>query len=161
MKTGAPLNVTRLLIAWGQGDRRARTRLRRSCSRTCIVWRRVKWLVKGLATSCSRRARQRSLRPARDGNSRVAEPCALLRGRRQIMRRILVDVARARCRDKRGGNALQVSFSDVARHSGGPHAGLVALDDALRRSRRSIRARAKSWNSASLAASASGDGRSC
>jgi RNA polymerase sigma factor (TIGR02999 family) len=50
----------------------------------------------------------------------------------EIMRRILVDVARARGRDKRGGNALQVSFSDVPDIPVSPTQDLVALDDALK-----------------------------
>ena len=49
----------------------------------------------------------------------------------QIMRRILVDFARARQRDKRGGDALQVSLSEAANLPSGRSAELVALDDAL------------------------------
>jgi RNA polymerase sigma factor (TIGR02999 family) len=50
----------------------------------------------------------------------------------QIMRRILVDFARAQRREKRGGDALRVSLSEAAgiAHERGPD--LVALDDALR-----------------------------
>jgi RNA polymerase sigma-70 factor (ECF subfamily) len=47
------------------------------------------------------------------------------------MRRILVDYARVQHREKRGGNALQVSLSDAA---GTPVKGandLIALDEAL------------------------------
>jgi len=49
----------------------------------------------------------------------------------QIMRRILVDFARARHRDKRGGDALQVSLSEAANVAWEQSADLVALDDAL------------------------------
>jgi RNA polymerase sigma factor (TIGR02999 family) len=49
----------------------------------------------------------------------------------QIMRRILVDFARARNREKRGGDALQVSLSAAADVAAGRSAELVALDDAL------------------------------
>jgi RNA polymerase sigma factor (TIGR02999 family) len=48
----------------------------------------------------------------------------------QIMRRILVDFARARGREKRGGG-LQISLSEVADVAGRQRADLVALDDAL------------------------------
>ncbi len=49
----------------------------------------------------------------------------------QIMRRILVDFARARDREKRGGDALQVSLSEAANVALERSADLVALDDAL------------------------------
>ncbi len=49
----------------------------------------------------------------------------------QIMRRILVEFARARNREKRGGDALQVSFSEAANVASEQSADLVALDDAL------------------------------
>ena len=49
----------------------------------------------------------------------------------QIMRRILVDFARAQQREKRGGDAFCVSLSEVAERPQGQRADLVALDDAL------------------------------
>ncbi len=49
----------------------------------------------------------------------------------QIMRHILVDFARARLREKRGGDALLVSLSAAANLAHEPSADLLALDDAL------------------------------
>src|SRR5262245_44933289 len=49
------------------------------------------------------------------------------------MRRILVDFARVRRREKRGGDALQVSLSEAADVAQEQSADLVALDDALQR----------------------------
>ena len=49
----------------------------------------------------------------------------------QIMRRILVDAARARGALKRGGNALKVNLDESAVVSAEPQRSLVALDDAL------------------------------
>ncbi|MDQ3258778.1 MAG: sigma-70 family RNA polymerase sigma factor [Acidobacteriota bacterium] len=49
----------------------------------------------------------------------------------QIMRRILVDFARAQQSEKRGGEEIQVSLSEAANVTQGRSAGLVALDDAL------------------------------
>ena len=134
MKTGAPLNVTRLLIAWGQGDQRARDTL------APLVQQELHRVA----------ARQM----AREGPGHILQPTALVNetyvrlvdGKHvewqnrahffavaaEMMRRILVDVARARGRDKRGGNALQVSFSDVADIPVGATQDLVALDDALK-----------------------------
>jgi RNA polymerase sigma factor (TIGR02999 family) len=49
----------------------------------------------------------------------------------QLMRRILVDFARARDREKRGGGALRVSLTEAANVPSERSAEMVALDDAL------------------------------
>jgi len=49
----------------------------------------------------------------------------------QIMRRVLVDFARARRREKRGGDEIQVSLSEAANIAHERSADLEALDDAL------------------------------
>jgi RNA polymerase sigma factor (TIGR02999 family) len=49
----------------------------------------------------------------------------------QMMRRILVDAARARMAGKRQGGALRVTFSEEIPISAGQDMDLVALDDAL------------------------------
>jgi RNA polymerase sigma factor (TIGR02999 family) len=49
----------------------------------------------------------------------------------QLMRRILVDFARAQRREKRGGGAVQVSLSDAAESLPFRTPDLLALDDAL------------------------------
>ena len=49
----------------------------------------------------------------------------------QMMRRILVDAARARGSHKRGGGAVKINVDDVPVLSPQPDASLVALDDAL------------------------------
>ena len=49
----------------------------------------------------------------------------------QMMRRILVDAARARCSQKRGGEATRVNLDETAVVSPTPDRSIVALDDAL------------------------------
>jgi RNA polymerase sigma factor (TIGR02999 family) len=49
----------------------------------------------------------------------------------QIMRRILVDAARARGADKRGAGAVHVNLDETAVVFPGPDRSVVALDDAL------------------------------
>jgi RNA polymerase sigma factor (TIGR02999 family) len=49
----------------------------------------------------------------------------------QIMRRILVDFARAQRREKRGGDAVRVSLSEVSGLARERSPDLIALDDAL------------------------------
>ena len=50
----------------------------------------------------------------------------------QLMRRILVDVARARKKLKRGGDVLQISLDDVALVAQSRSPDVIALDDALK-----------------------------
>jgi RNA polymerase sigma factor (TIGR02999 family) len=49
----------------------------------------------------------------------------------QMMRRILVDEARARNRDKRGGGAVRVNFEETAIVAPEPDLSIIALDAAL------------------------------
>ncbi len=49
----------------------------------------------------------------------------------QLMRRVLVDVARARNYQKRGGGALQITLNEIVGGSTERSVDLVALDDAL------------------------------
>ena len=49
----------------------------------------------------------------------------------QMMRRILVDAARARASHKRGAGAVHVNFEETAIVSPEPDRSIVALDDAL------------------------------
>ena len=49
----------------------------------------------------------------------------------RIMRRVLVDAARARAAEKRGGGAAPLSLSDVPEPADSPHLDLIALDEAL------------------------------
>jgi RNA polymerase sigma-70 factor (ECF subfamily) len=51
----------------------------------------------------------------------------------QCMRRVLLDYAKARGREKRGGNAKQVALSDAALMSAVQSTELLALDAALKR----------------------------
>jgi RNA polymerase sigma factor (TIGR02999 family) len=49
----------------------------------------------------------------------------------QMMRRILVDAARARGAHKRGGSALKVNLDETALLSSAPNQSILALDEAL------------------------------
>ena len=51
----------------------------------------------------------------------------------RVMRRVLIDAARARKRDKRGGDAIQISLDDALELPVACADDLVALDDALAR----------------------------
>jgi RNA polymerase sigma factor (TIGR02999 family) len=49
----------------------------------------------------------------------------------QMMRRILVDAARARGADKRGGRAVKVNLDETAILANSPNRSIIALDEAL------------------------------
>ena len=49
----------------------------------------------------------------------------------RLMRRVLVDLARSRSADKRGGAAVRVTFDEMAIGGVAPEADVIRLDDAL------------------------------
>ena len=49
----------------------------------------------------------------------------------RLMRRVLVDAARSKRYQKRGGDAVRVTFDEIALAVAGPGQDFVALDDAL------------------------------
>src|SRR3989441_5329498 len=49
----------------------------------------------------------------------------------RLMRRVLVDLARSRSADKRGGGAVRVTFDEAAIGGVAPGADVIRLDDAL------------------------------
>ena len=129
----SPRNVTALLGDWSRGDRTALSQL------LPVVYAEL------------RRVAMRQLRTERADHT--LQPTALvheaymkLADQRevewqsrahffaiasQIMRRILVDHARARHRDKRGGGVAPVLFEDALAVADSRDLDLVALDDAL------------------------------
>ena len=125
--------VTDLLISWGAGDESALTQL------VPLVFDEL------------RRLAHRHMRSQRDGH--VLQTTALVnevyvrlidlsrvkwqdRGHflamaSRLMRRVLIDFARASAAAKRGGTTVFVSLDEAVVGPDGPGADLVALDDAL------------------------------
>lgn len=128
-------DITQLLLAWNEGDQAALERL------TPLVYRELRRLARGY------------MRQERPGH--ILQTTALIneaylrlidwkqvqwRNRAhffgvaaQLMRRILVDFARARQQDKRGGAMRQVSLDEAAAVSVERAAEFIALDEALDR----------------------------
>ena len=70
----------------------------------------------------------------------------------QLMRRVLVDIARRRSAERRGGaDAVRVSLDEVDLPTAAPDADLVAIDDALERLAVEHPERRGSWSSVSSA----------
>jgi RNA polymerase sigma-70 factor (ECF subfamily) len=128
-------SVTELLLAWGDGDRQALDRL------VPLVYAELR--------------RQAQSQLARERGSHTLQPTALVheaflrlvdqRTARwqnraqffgvaaQLMRRILVDHARARGAAKRGGGALRISLDDAGEPAVSPETDILQLNQALER----------------------------
>ena len=102
-------------------------------TRNCIVWPNATWRVSAKAISCKPTAlvNEAFLRLIDWQNVEWRNRAHFFGLAAQIMRRILVDFARARHREKRGGGEIQVSLSEAANVPSERSADLVALDDAL------------------------------
>ncbi len=133
MNTPAPNEITQRLIAWSSGDATALDEL------IPAVYQEL------------RRMADRYLRLENPGHT--LQPTALVHEAylrlidqqyvdwqnrahffgvaAQMMRRILVDHARAKHREKRGGEAIRLSLDDVINLSHERAADLIALDEAL------------------------------
>jgi RNA polymerase sigma-70 factor (ECF subfamily) len=127
--------VTELLKAWGEGDREALDRL------VPLVYAELK--------------RRAGAQLARERGSHTLQPTALVheaflrlvdqRSARwqnraqffavaaQLMRRILVDHARARAADKRGGDAVRISLDDAGETPVSPETDVLFVHQALER----------------------------
>jgi RNA polymerase sigma factor (TIGR02999 family) len=133
MDTPTIHEITQLLVAWNQGDAAALEQL------TPFVHRELHRLAKrymagerpGHLLQTTALVNEAYLRLIDWRNVEWQNRAHFFGLAAQIMRRILVDFARARDREKRGGDALQVSLSEAAEVALERSADLVALDDAL------------------------------
>lgn len=125
--------ITRLLVAWNNGDAAALERL------TPLVHAELHRLAKrymagerqGHILQTTALVNEAFMRLIDWRNVEWQNRAHFFGLAAQIMRRILVDFARARNREKRGGDGIQVSLSEAAKVPSERSADLVALDDAL------------------------------
>src|SRR5712692_7591673 len=128
-----PRNATALLLAWGRGDPEAldllvplvHDQLRR-LARRHLRRERIGHTLQATALVNEAYLRLIEVRQVRWQNRAHFFAMAS-----RVMRRILVDYARARRYQKRGGGAEQVSLDEVLLVSNEPNQDLAALDDAL------------------------------
>jgi RNA polymerase sigma factor (TIGR02999 family) len=131
--TERPTNVTALLLQWGKGDVAARERLiplvhqeLYQIARRCMAGERVGHSLQ--ATALVNEAYLRLV----DGKVVAWQDRAhFLAVSARVMRRILVDHARGRLAQKRGGEDARVSFDEALVVTDEPRQNFVALDDAL------------------------------
>ena len=131
--TERPTNITALLLEWGKDDVSARERLiplvhqeLHQIARRCMAGERVGHSLQ--ATALVNEAYLRLV----DGKAVAWQDRAhFLAVSARVMRRILVDHARARLAQKRGGEDARVSFDEALVVSDEPRQNVVALDEAL------------------------------
>jgi RNA polymerase sigma factor (TIGR02999 family) len=133
MEEAASQEVSRLLMAWRQGDQTALERL------TPLVYRELHRLAHrymrrenaGHTLQTSALVNEAFLRLIDQREVNWQNRAHFFGIAAQMMRHILLDHARGQARAKRVGGARQVSFDESAIVSGQRAAELVALDDAL------------------------------
>ena len=126
-------DVTGLLKAWREGDEAALDTLMplvheelRRIAQGCLHGERAKHSVQ--ATELVNEAFLRMVDVKHvDWQNRTH----FLAMSARLMRRVLVDLARARAADKRGGGAVRVTLDEAALPGVAPHADVIRLDDAL------------------------------
>jgi RNA polymerase sigma factor (TIGR02999 family) len=128
-----PHEVTALLRAWGRGDETALSRLiplvereLNRIARRCLGGERANGSLP--ATALVNEAFLRLVDLNRIGWQDRAHFLAMAA---RLMRRVLVDLARARRSNKRGGDLIRVSFNEALIARGGCEAELLDLDKAL------------------------------
>lgn len=127
-------NVTRLLNDWGNGDRRALDELMamvhrdlHQIARACMSHERA-----GHSLQATALVNEAYLRLAEIEHVDWQNRAHFLAMAARVMRRILVDHARSKHYQKRGGAAVRVTFDELALHGAEVTRDVAILDDALR-----------------------------
>jgi len=133
MKSLSPHEVTRLLLAWSDGDRAALDQLMPLVYAELhrMAHRHLGGERPGHTLQTTALVNEAYLRLVDQKQSQWQNRTHFFAVAAQLMRRILVDYARARNNAKRGGGAMWVTLEEAAEVSGDRSAEMVALDDAL------------------------------
>jgi RNA polymerase sigma factor (TIGR02999 family) len=131
--TLSPKQVTELLIEWREGDENALDRL------MPLVYQELRRMAahymrgerEGHTLQASALVNEAYLRLADHRNMQWQNRAHFFGVASQAMRRILVDHARTRGYQKRGGGAEKVALDEAMVVSAAPEADIVALDEAL------------------------------
>jgi len=137
VKTNQPADVTQLLLAWNNGDSAALDNL------IPVVYDELRRVARRYMRAEGPGHTLQATALVNDAYLRLVDQRRVSWQNRahffgvaaQIIRRVLVDHARARHRLKRGGNVVRVEFSEQAAASAPslPQMDVVALNDALNR----------------------------
>ena len=127
--------VTRLLVAWGDGDQTALDRL------MLLVYEELRRLARhymsrerpGHTLQSTALVNEAYLRLVDQEGMRWENRAHFFGIAARLMRQILIEHARSRQAAKRGGRQYRLSLSKVDRVGSGPDVDLLALDEALGR----------------------------
>jgi RNA polymerase sigma factor (TIGR02999 family) len=133
-KPGPPQEITRLLVDWRNGDETALERLIPLVHEElrCVARRHMAHERAGHTLQATALVNEAYVRLIDVRQMKWQDRAHFFAMSSRLMRRILVDVARAKGYQKRGGGAQKVSLDEALIVSGEPGPDLVALDDALR-----------------------------
>ena len=125
--------ITQLLLAWNAGEEQALDRLMPLVQKELhqLAHRYMARERLGHPLQTSALVNEAYLRLIDSSRVRWQNRAHFFAVSAQLMRRILVDVARARKKLKRGGDAIHVSLDEAMSVSSEPGADLIALDEAL------------------------------
>ena len=131
--TGSSAEITTLLKAWSSGDEAALGPLAERVYPELRLMARRYMKTSGPENTLQATAlvHEVYLRLVDVAQVELRERAQFFAMAAQIMRRILVDAARARGALKRGGNALKVNLDEMALLSSAPQPSILALDEAL------------------------------
>jgi RNA polymerase sigma factor (TIGR02999 family) len=126
--------ITQLLLAWGQGDEKALEKLMPLVHDELrrMARRYMNRQPPGHTLQTTALVNEAYLRLIDASQVRWQDRAHFFAVSAQLMRRILVDFARAKTNLKRGGGARQLSLEQAMEVSNERAADLVALDDALK-----------------------------
>jgi RNA polymerase sigma factor (TIGR02999 family) len=127
-------NITQLLVAWGKGDQAALAALTPQVEHELhgMAARYMAGERRGHVLQATALVNEAYVRLVDWQNVEWKNRAHFFAMASQMMRRVLVDHARAAHRAKRGGGSLEVSLSEVDNAPLPRGTDLVALDDALR-----------------------------
>ena len=133
MDTPSSSNVTQLLIAWGNGDKEALDKLIPLVHDELyrLAARQMRGEKRGHTLQTTALVNEAYCKLVDLKNVQWQSRAQFFAIAAQIMRRILINHAKARLRDKRGGDALKIAFDDSSFLSEPKAAELISLDDAL------------------------------
>jgi RNA polymerase sigma-70 factor (ECF subfamily) len=133
--TPSPGEVTQLLLDWGNGNKAALDRLTPLVHEELhrLAHRHMRLERPNHTLQTSALVNEAYVRLVDQRNLHWKNRAHFFSIASRLMRRILVDLARAHYRAKRGGGALQVSLDEAATVTRERAAELVALDEALTR----------------------------
>jgi RNA polymerase sigma factor (TIGR02999 family) len=128
-----PLEITRLLKAWGSGDEAALARLAERVypELRLMARRHLKNERQANTLQTTALVHEVYLRLVDVTKVEWQQRAQFFAMAAQMMRRILVDAARARGADKRGGGAQKVNLDETALVSSMADRSILALDEAL------------------------------